>query len=179
LNLSIFISGNFLSLLVAIFASLVFSALVVLTKRYHGHMTMDSNHGVQKFHVHPTPRVGGLGIYLGLLAAWLVVKDSTASQILKTIVLAGIPAFAFGILEDVTKKVGVIPRLLATMASGLIACLMTGLSLNRVDIPFIDEAFKLLPIALLFTSFAIGGVANAINIIDGFHGLASGAAITI
>jgi UDP-N-acetylmuramyl pentapeptide phosphotransferase/UDP-N-acetylglucosamine-1-phosphate transferase len=168
-----------LSLLVAIFASLVFSALVVLTKRYHGHMTMDSNHGVQKFHVHPTPRVGGLGIYLGLLAAWLVVKDSTASQILKTIVLAGIPAFAFGILEDVTKKVGVIPRLLATMASGLIACLMTGLSLNRVDIPFIDEAFKLLPIALLFTSFAIGGVANAINIIDGFHGLASGAAITI
>jgi UDP-N-acetylmuramyl pentapeptide phosphotransferase/UDP-N-acetylglucosamine-1-phosphate transferase len=98
---------------------------------------------------------------------------------LKTVVLAGIPAFAFGILEDLTKQVGVIPRLLATMASGLIACLMTGMSLNRLDVPLVDEAFKLMPVALLFTSFATGGIANAINIIDGFHGLASGAAIII
>jgi UDP-N-acetylmuramyl pentapeptide phosphotransferase/UDP-N-acetylglucosamine-1-phosphate transferase len=172
-------SGNLLSILVALFSSLGISALVVLTQRYHGHLTMDSSHGVQKFHVHPTPRVGGVGIYLGLLVVWLQVKDPATSQILKIIVLAGIPAFAFGILEDLTKQVGVIPRLLATMASGMIACLMTGMALPRLDIPFIDEAFKFLPVALLFTSFAIGGVANAINIIDGFHGLASGASITI
>jgi UDP-N-acetylmuramyl pentapeptide phosphotransferase/UDP-N-acetylglucosamine-1-phosphate transferase len=159
--------------------SLTVAALVVLTQRYHGHLTMDSSHGVQKFHVNPTPRVGGLGIYLGLVAAWLVVKDPAVSDILKIIILAGIPAFAFGILEDVTKEVGVLPRLLATMASGLIACLMSGLALTKLDIPLVDEAFKWWPMALLFTSFAIGGVANAINIIDGFHGLASGAAIII
>lgn len=160
-------------------ASLTIAVLVVATQRFHGHLTMDSSQGVQKFHVNPTPRVGGLGIYLGLGAAWLLVEDSAISEILKTIVLAGIPAFAFGILEDLTKEVGVIPRLLATMASGLIACLMSGLALTRLDIPLVDEAFKWWPLALLFTSFAIGGVANAINIIDGFHGLASGAAIII
>jgi UDP-N-acetylmuramyl pentapeptide phosphotransferase/UDP-N-acetylglucosamine-1-phosphate transferase len=140
---------------------------------------MDTDEGVQKFHVHPTPRVGGLGIYLGLLVAWWVVKDVQVSAILKTIVLAGIPAFAFGILEDLTKKVGVVPRLLATMASGLMACLMSGLALTRLDIPVVDVAFQWLPLALLFTSFSIGGVANAMNIIDGFHGLASGVAIVI
>ena len=139
---------------------------------------MDSYEGVQKFHVHPTPRVGGLGIYLGLLVAWWVVKDVQVSAILKTIVLAGIPAFAFGILEDLTKEVGVLSRLLATMASGLMACLMSGLALTRLDIPIVDVAFQWLPFALLFTSFSIGGVANAINIIDGFHGLASGVAIS-
>jgi UDP-N-acetylmuramyl pentapeptide phosphotransferase/UDP-N-acetylglucosamine-1-phosphate transferase len=159
--------------------SLSIAALVVFTQRYHGHLTMDSSHGVQKFHVRPTPRVGGLGIYVGLAVAWLHVKDEAASQILKTIILAGIPAFAFGILEDLTKQVGVWPRLLATMASGLTACLVTGLSLTRLDVPLLDGAFKLLPVALVFTSFAVGGVANAINIIDGFHGLASGAAIII
>ncbi len=153
--------------------------MLVLTTRFHGHITMDSHHGVQKFHVHPTPRVGGVGIYIGVVASWLLVKDSGANQILKTIVLAGIPAFAFGILEDLTKEVGVLPRLLATMASGLVACLMTGVSLGRLDVPLVDEAFKLLPVAVLFTAFAIGGVANAINIIDGFHGLASGTAIMI
>jgi UDP-N-acetylmuramyl pentapeptide phosphotransferase/UDP-N-acetylglucosamine-1-phosphate transferase len=173
------ISTNSLILLIALIASLSIAALVVITQRYHGHLTMDSSHGVQKFHVHPTPRVGGLGIYIGLVVAWLLVKDEAISQILKTIVLAGIPAFAFGILEDLTKQVGVIPRLLATMASGLIACLMTGLSLTRLDVPVVDEAFKFVPVALLFTSFATGGIANAINIIDGFHGLASGAAIII
>jgi UDP-N-acetylmuramyl pentapeptide phosphotransferase/UDP-N-acetylglucosamine-1-phosphate transferase len=166
-------------LLITLVVSLSIAALVVFTQRYHGHLTMDSSHGVQKFHVHPTPRVGGLGIYLALVVAWLFVKEEAASQILKTIVVAGIPAFAFGILEDLTKQVGVIPRLLATMASGLIACLMTGLALTRLDIPMVDDALKLLPVALLFTSFAIGGIANAINIIDGFHGLASGAAIII
>jgi UDP-N-acetylmuramyl pentapeptide phosphotransferase/UDP-N-acetylglucosamine-1-phosphate transferase len=173
------ISSNFLVFTVALLVSLGVSAMVVLTQRYHGHLTMDGHEGVQKSHIHPTPRVGGLGIYLGLLVVWLMVKDETVSAILKTIVLGGIPAFAFGILEDLTKEVGVVSRLLATMASGLLACLMSGLALTRLDIPGIDEAFKLLPVALLFTSFAIGGVANAINIIDGFHGLASGVAMII
>lgn len=179
LNFISLISANALFLLIALAVSLSITVLVVTTQQHHGHLTMDSTLGVQKFHVHPTPRVGGLGIYIGLLVAWFFVKDQAVEQILKSIVLAGIPAFAFGILEDLTKRVGVIPRLLATMASGLIACLMTGLSLTRLDIPFVDDAFKWLPVALLFTSFAVGGVANAINIIDGFHGLASGAAIII
>jgi UDP-N-acetylmuramyl pentapeptide phosphotransferase/UDP-N-acetylglucosamine-1-phosphate transferase len=173
------IAINSVVLSIAVGVSLVISALLVFTQRLHGHLTMDSNEGVQKFHVHPTPRVGGLGIYLGLLAAWWVVKDVQVSAILKTIVLAGIPAFAFGILEDLTKEVGVLSRLLATMASGLMACLMSGLALTKLDIPVVDSAFQWLPLALLFTSFSIGGVANAINIIDGFHGLASGVAIII
>jgi UDP-N-acetylmuramyl pentapeptide phosphotransferase/UDP-N-acetylglucosamine-1-phosphate transferase len=170
---------NLTALLAALVLALAVSALLVLTKHYHGHVTMDSHHGVQKFHVHPTPRVGGIGIYVGLVAGWLLVKDGDTSQMLKTIVLAGIPAFAFGILEDLTKEVGVLPRLLATMASGLVACMMAGISLGRVDVPLVDEAFKWAPVAVLFTAFAIGGVANAINIIDGFHGLASGTAIMI
>jgi UDP-N-acetylmuramyl pentapeptide phosphotransferase/UDP-N-acetylglucosamine-1-phosphate transferase len=33
---------------------------------------------------------------------------------------------------------------------------------------------RVAPVAVLFTAFAVGGVSNAINIIDGFHGLASG-----
>jgi UDP-N-acetylmuramyl pentapeptide phosphotransferase/UDP-N-acetylglucosamine-1-phosphate transferase len=179
LNFLFLFSTSSPALLITLIVSLSIAALVVFTQRYHGHLTMDSSHGVQKFHVHPTPRVGGLGIYLALVVAWIFVKEEATSQILKTVVLAGIPAFAFGILEDLTKQVGVIPRLLATMASGLIACLMTGMSLNRLDVPLVDEAFKLMPVALLFTSFATGGIANAINIIDGFHGLASGAAIII
>jgi UDP-N-acetylmuramyl pentapeptide phosphotransferase/UDP-N-acetylglucosamine-1-phosphate transferase len=82
----------------AVLTALVISIVIVLTQRHHGHLTADSVIGVQKFHVHPTPRIGGVGIYLGLLLAWLLVKDPAARKILMTLVLAGIPALAFGLL---------------------------------------------------------------------------------
>src|SRR6185369_13504611 len=54
---------------------------------------------------------------------------------------------------------------------------LTGVALNRLDVHGLDWLMTLTPVAVLFTAFAIGGVANAINIIDGFHGLASGTSI--
>jgi UDP-N-acetylmuramyl pentapeptide phosphotransferase/UDP-N-acetylglucosamine-1-phosphate transferase len=158
----------------AVITALGVSLAIVLTQRHHGHLTTDNVIGVQKFHVNPTPRVGGVGIYLGLLLAGLLVKDPDARKILMTLLLAGIPALAFGLLEDITKRVGVLTRLLATMASGLLAWWISGVALNSLDIPLLDDALTLLPVAVLFTAFAVGGVANTVNIIDGFHGLASG-----
>jgi UDP-N-acetylmuramyl pentapeptide phosphotransferase/UDP-N-acetylglucosamine-1-phosphate transferase len=66
---------------------------------------------------------------------------------------------------------------MVTMASGGLAVWMTGVALTRVDISAADMLLSYWPVALLFTAFAVGGVANAINIIDGFHGLASGTVI--
>jgi UDP-N-acetylmuramyl pentapeptide phosphotransferase/UDP-N-acetylglucosamine-1-phosphate transferase len=150
------------------------SMLLVLTKKHHGHLTMDSTIGVQKFHLEPTPRVGGIGIYLGLLLAWFVVHEKGVRDILGIVLLAGLIPLVCGLAEDITKRVGVLPRLLATMAGGVAAWLLTGVCLNRVDIYGIDWLMTLTPVAVIFTAFAVGGVANAINIIDGFHGLASG-----
>jgi UDP-N-acetylmuramyl pentapeptide phosphotransferase/UDP-N-acetylglucosamine-1-phosphate transferase len=158
----------------ALICAFVVSVLLVLTKKHHGHLTMDSTIGVQKSHVEPTPRVGGISIYLGLLIAWLVVHEKGVRDILGIVLLAGLIPLVCGLAEDVTKRVGVLPRLLATMAGGVAAWLLTGVCLNRVDIYGIDWLMTLTPVAVIFTAFAVGGVANAINIIDGFHGLASG-----
>jgi UDP-N-acetylmuramyl pentapeptide phosphotransferase/UDP-N-acetylglucosamine-1-phosphate transferase len=157
--------------------ALATSLLVLLTKEHHGHLTMDSAIGIQKFHVNPTPRVGGIGIYLGVWAAWLLTPEKSVKQILSVILLAGFPALACGLLEDVTKVVGVLPRLLATMAGSVVAWLMTGIALDRLDVQGLDSIMALTPVGVVFTAFAVGGVANAINIIDGFHGLASGTTI--
>jgi UDP-N-acetylmuramyl pentapeptide phosphotransferase/UDP-N-acetylglucosamine-1-phosphate transferase len=158
----------------ALICAFVVSVLLVLTKKHHGHLTMDSTIGVQKFHVEPTPRVGGVGIYLGVLIAWLVVHEKGVRDILGIVLLAGLIPLACGLAEDVTKRVGVLPRLLATMAAGVAAWLLTGVCLNRLDVYGIDRLMAFTPVAVLFTAFAVGGVANAVNIIDGFHGLASG-----
>jgi UDP-N-acetylmuramyl pentapeptide phosphotransferase/UDP-N-acetylglucosamine-1-phosphate transferase len=157
--------------------ALLVSLVLVLTKHTHGHFTMDNPGAVQKFHVDPTPRVGGIGIYLGLGLAWLLLPQGEVKRLLGTILIAGIPALLFGLVEDMTKRVGVLPRLLATMFSGALACTFSGVALSRLDVPLIDGLLAFGPVALLFTAFAVGGVANAINIIDGFHGLASGVLI--
>jgi UDP-N-acetylmuramyl pentapeptide phosphotransferase/UDP-N-acetylglucosamine-1-phosphate transferase len=148
------------------------SVIIVLTKKLHGSATMDLSHGIQKFHTIPTPRVGGLPIVVGLSVAW-VTSTPEINHILTPILIAGLPAFLFGLAEDITKRVGVLARLLATMASGLLAWWLTDYSLSRVDVWGIDWLLKYTLISVVFTSFAVGGVANAINIIDGFNGLAS------
>ncbi len=153
-------------------SSFVLCVLLVLTKPWHGALTMDFTDGVQKFHTAPTPRIGGIPIVFGLIVAWGKAAPDI-QQMLTPILFAGMPAFIIGVAEDVTKRVGVMQRLLATMSSGLLAWWITDYSLTRVDVWGVDWFMKFTLISVIFTAFAVGGVANAINIIDGFNGLAS------
>lgn len=160
--------------------SFLASVLIVATKNWHGSFSMDQTTGVQKFHTVPTPRIGGIALLVGFLGAWFALPHGftkgTAS--LLTLILVGaIPAFAAGLIEDFTKRVSVKARLLATTASGLLAALITGYWVSSVDLPGIDMLLGLAPIGILFTAFAVAGIANSVNIIDGFNGLASGVVI--
>lgn len=147
---------------------------LVCTQHWHGHFSMDSTFGVQKHHTEPTPRIGGVALVSGLLMGWFLAAPDVRA-ILGPMLLAGVPAFAFGLAEDVTKKVGVLPRLLATMFSGVLAWYLTGVAMQDTGVPYVDWLLQFTPVAVIFTAFAVGGVANSINIIDGFNGLAAGA----
>lgn len=152
--------------------------LLVLTKGWHGHFSLDHTHGVQKFHTAPTPRIGGVALAAGLVAVWATAPDDV-NALLAPMLLAAVPAFVAGLAEDITKRVGVAARLLATMLSGVLAWWLTGTALNRMDIPWLDDLVALTPVAVAFTAFAVAGVANAVNIIDGFNGLSSGTVIIL
>jgi UDP-N-acetylmuramyl pentapeptide phosphotransferase/UDP-N-acetylglucosamine-1-phosphate transferase len=149
------------------------AVLLVLTKRLHGRFSMDGLVGVQKMHTHPTPRIGGLAIVAGVFMAYHMAKPERQA-ILGALLIAGMPAFLFGLAEDITKKVSVMARLLATMASGVLGWWLTGISLRGIDLPLVDYLLLWTPVSVAFTAFAVGGVANAVNIVDGFNGLASG-----
>lgn len=153
-------------------ASFLIGLLLVLTKRWHGTLSMDLTDGIQKFHTVPTPRIGGIPIVLGLVLVW-GKSSPQLKELLTPILLAGMPAFLFGLAEDLTKRVGVVQRLWATMASGFLAWWMTDYSLSRLDILGVDALMQFTLASVLLTSFAVGGVANAINIIDGFNGLST------
>lgn len=155
----------------------IVSALVSLfiqqTSDWHGTYTFDHYYGVQKFHTDKTPRVGGLSIYLALVVAWVLTGNATGGM-LGVMLLAGLPGFLSGLIEDLTRKVGVRERLLANIVSGLFACLASGYAIAHIDLPAVDWLLATPVFAIAFTAVAVAGVANAVNIIDGFNGLAGG-----
>lgn len=166
-------------LLVLVFViTLMLSAFVVKTLRWHGRYSIDSTFGVQKFHVQATARIGGIAIVGGLVLAWCLASPSV-SALFGPMLLAGIPAFACGFAEDLTKRVSVSKRLLATMTCGVVGWALTGHAITDVNVPGLDWLLGFTVLSVVFTAFAVGGVANAINIIDGFNGLAAGTVIII
>ena len=167
------IIGLLPALLAAVSTSFVVAFLLVRTQHLHGPLTNDGLSGLQKFHRVPTPRVGGLAIVAGCLAA-LPFLPGQYQTTWTLVLLAGVPALVAGLVEDLTKRVGVRNRLLATMASGVLFALLTGYTMHQVNLPGVDWLLSFGLVAILFTGFAMGGVANAVNIIDGFHGLAAG-----
>lgn len=173
------IAGLLVSLLAAI--------TLVLTKSWHGRFSMDGATGVQKFHTTPTPRVGGIPILLGLFSALAtqvsIHGTSEGSLILVAIIIAGIPAFLAGLIEDITKNVTPARRLLATMASGLIFAVPFGYAFQMTETQWISHIIAISPViylgAIALLCIGMAGVANAVNIIDGFHGLASGSLVVM
>lgn len=159
--------------------SLAVSVLLVLTQHLHGRFSVDTHIGIQKFHTTPTARVGGIAIVAGAIVGFLVSQEKLFGGLLLPLLFAGVPAFVFGLLEDITKRVSVRARLLATMACGVLGYAITGIAITDANVPGLDWLLGFSAVSVAFTAFAVGGVANAINIIDGFNGLSSGTVVII
>lgn len=170
-----------ITFLASFFCALVVAVLVIRYDHLHRHLTSDHDTaGVQKFHTAPVPRIGGVPLFFGLLAgqlAWYLLSDNTLGLMLA---VCALPAFAAGLTEDMTKRISPLWRLLATFAAALIAAWWFGDVLIRFDLPWVDRVLQALPLlALVVTVVAVGGVAHAVNIIDGYNGLAGVVAIFI
>jgi UDP-GlcNAc:undecaprenyl-phosphate/decaprenyl-phosphate GlcNAc-1-phosphate transferase len=173
------------AVLLAAVISLLVCWFLIRSSGLHGRYSFDAMAGgPQKFHATPTSRVGGLAIAAALAASVLALEtlqwlDPASAYGLTMLALSAIPAFAGGFGEDVTRKVGVLARLMLTLSSAVFASLLVGATLDRLDTPGLDFLLLWPAFAIAFTAFAVGGVANAINIIDGYNGLAGGYAVIV
>ena len=136
----------------------------------------DKLKGVQKFHLSPTSRLGGFAIMLGLLTADFLIHLFLYKSygLFDLLLLSSLPIFLGGITEDFTHHVPPSTRLLLALFSASFVFFLTGISVERTDVFFIDFFLQWTPIAFLVTLLVIAGFSHSINIIDGFNGLASG-----
>jgi UDP-N-acetylmuramyl pentapeptide phosphotransferase/UDP-N-acetylglucosamine-1-phosphate transferase len=135
-------------------------------------MGMDRSTGVQKFHVRPTSRLGGVAIVLGVFAGVLITQDHQALAL----ALCAVPVFAGGLVEDMTHRVGPTARLVLALVSASASYTWLGIGVHHTDVWPVDQLLTLPLAGYFITMLVVAGFTNGVNIIDGFHGLAAGTA---
>ena len=166
-------------LLVAFACSASATLMVTASARWHAPWSADHDlSGPQKMHVQAVPRVGGVGIFAGVLggataAAWMHVAHR---QEILWFVLCMLPALLSGLWEDFTKSISPRRRMAALALSGLLGVLLLDGVIVRSGWLPLDHlllANGLGWIGTVGAILAVTGVSNSVNIIDGMNGLAS------
>lgn len=164
------------SLLIAFITSLLCTFFIIRYESLHNRFSGDDDlTGPQKFHHRAVPRIGGVSIFLGVLSSSVVSFFTLEPKTIPLLIIlcAAIPAFGIGLTEDLTKSIGIKTRLLFTALGAVVVSYFLDSYITHLAIPGVDSLLAISSISIIFTCFAITGLANAYNIIDGFNGLAS------
>lgn len=164
-------------LILAFFCSLLLTLGLIRYNHLHEKISSDDDlSGPQKFHTIAVPRIGGIGIFLSLLVTGLIAHvfmGLDRGYLALQLITCSLPVFLIGLLEDITKKIDIKTRLIATAISACLSGFLLNLWIVSIQVPGIDWLLGIGPISIVFTLISITGLANAYNIIDGFNGLAS------
>ena len=167
----------FYQLLASCTTTFIVCLLIVTFRHRHIHISSNTVTGIQDVHQGEVPRIGGVAIFFGLLVSW-ILSTKGFGEFTAPLLLSAFPIFLIGFLEDITGKVSVGLRFVFSFLGALLAMYLTGIGITQVGIGFVDAIISTPIGSYLFTAFAVAGIVNAINIVDGFNGLSSAVVIS-
>lgn len=126
----------------------------------------------RRIHHAVTPSMGGLGIFIGVVAGFLYLMPS--HEHLTAIVIGALIMVLTGFLDDIY-EFRAIYKLIGQVSAGLVV-VSSGLVIEKITLPVFGLIYLDYTGALL-TVFWIVAVSNAINLIDGLDGLAAGVSV--
>jgi UDP-GlcNAc:undecaprenyl-phosphate GlcNAc-1-phosphate transferase len=167
---------------VAAFAvsTVVCGALTPVVRRLAHRVGALSQPGGRHVHERPTPRLGGLAIFIAFFAplVGLFFVDSPVAQMFTRepkkvlgLFLGGLLMCGVGVIDD-TRGLRAIYKFIAQIAAGVLA-FHCGFEIRAVSLPLVGElsmGIFAAPVTVLW----IVGLINAVNLIDGLDGLAAG-----
>lgn len=168
--------------LIALFVALIATPAVIVLAAKTGAMDAPD---ARKVHKGPMPRIGGLAIYCGFMAAILAMLNfaDLTQEIANGVIgllLGATLIVIIGLIDDYKN----LPAKVKLLGQILAACVVVYFDV-RIDVitdPFGDYLY-LEYLAVPATVFWIVGLTNTVNLIDGLDGLAAGvstiASITI
>lgn len=161
---------DYVELMIASFIALVSTFFLVFPiKRLAIKWNVVDVPGKRKIHKHITPGMGGLAIFLGAAIGMVYLQPEHVN--LMAISLGACIIIVTGILDD-KYNIRPIVKLLGQLSAAALL-VFSGLIIEKLTIPFIgmvDLGWWGIPITILW----VVGITNAINLIDGLDGLATG-----
>jgi UDP-GlcNAc:undecaprenyl-phosphate GlcNAc-1-phosphate transferase len=124
----------------------------------------------RKIHVYPTPRLGGVAVYLGFLGS--VLLNSILPDWMIATLAAGSLLLIVGVVDDVWELPASSKLVAQVIAAGIV--ISTGKVLTLFPIGPVGDVAN-----VMLTLLWIVGITNAFNFFDGMDGLATGLAILI
>lgn len=162
--------------------SLIMVKVIIYTDAVHNQLTLDHDlSGIQKVHEIPVPRIGGVAIFVSLVftALYSANTGTVWSGFYAGLVTALFFVFIGGLTEDLSKAVSPLVRMSFMLFAILYAVYVSHSMplIHHMGHENLDQILKFDIIAILITCFAVIGISNAYNIIDGFNGLSTTAGI--
>ncbi len=143
-------------------------AIIHFSHKHQFFMDDASHNKPQNYHSDATPRAGGIAIILGMI---FLLLSPLGLKFMFPVTLA----FLSGIFEDFHNSLSPRRRLTLQITAALSAIWLTGSVVTYLGLGMTMPYW----LGILFSTFAIVGMMNAVNIIDGFNGLASGIILLI
>ncbi|MFS0674977.1 glycosyltransferase family 4 protein [Ornithinibacillus sp. 179-J 7C1 HS] len=162
---------NTADLIIAFFISLISTLLLVYPiKKLAFKWNIIDLPNYRKVHKNPTPRLGGLAIFIGTCLGLIYLSPS--HEYFLEISIGAIIIVITGLFDD---KYQIKPILkLAGQLIPATILITSGLIIEKITLPFFGVIDLAGPFSIVITFLWIVGITNAINLIDGLDGLASG-----
>ena len=144
-----------------------FALTPILTQASHHWQLVDVPTD-RKIHTQPTPRLGGVAVYVGFVGS--VLLNSILPDWMTGIMLAGSLLLLVGVIDDIKEVPASVKLVVQLAAAGIV--IGTGKVLTLFPAEGMGEAAN-----IALTLLWIIGITNAFNFFDGMDGLASGLAI--
>lgn len=125
--------------------------------------------GGRHIHKKPTPKLGGLGIFLGYLLGYMIFGEPSAQM--NSILIGSFIILITGIIDDIVELKPSI-KFAGQLMAALVIAIYGGILLKDVSAFGIYLNFGIMSYPL--TIFFILGCVNCINLIDGLDGLSGG-----
>jgi UDP-N-acetylmuramyl pentapeptide phosphotransferase/UDP-N-acetylglucosamine-1-phosphate transferase len=167
----------FTVMLIGSLASALICALIIATRDHHIRHTGDASGGsVQKLHDNVVPRIGGVGIFTGIVVSCIALLASNKPLAVELLIIFAclLPVYITGLAEDITKAISPTNRYLAAALSALLITSITDIRILEVDVWGMDALVAIPAVATLFFIFCVAGLSHAFNLIDGQNGQCSG-----
>lgn len=161
----------------SLFATMIISAILVpFIRKLAIKIGAVDKPNARRINKKPMPTMGGLGIFIAFsFSNFFLLRSQFPTKQLLALFLAELIIVITGVIDDIY-EINPYQKLLGIILASLVVYYLAGIRLRSFTIPLIGT-FSLHWLSLPVTLLWIVAITNAINLLDGLDGLATGVSI--